>query len=167
MNPRSVAVIGASQRTDALPNREPRGNRVIRNLKNFGYPGRIVAINPKYSRSHGLPLLSGYGAIPEPVDCVVLAVPNRHVPDLLESAADAGVLAPRWYSPPDSPRPGLRAKARQARLEALVARARISHLRAQLLRRIECIRQGAVIRLQPFLPAFLPARSRWFPKAAV
>ena len=48
MNPRSVAIVGASQRTDALPNREPRGNRVIRNLKNFGYPGRIVAINPKY-----------------------------------------------------------------------------------------------------------------------
>jgi acyl-CoA synthetase (NDP forming) len=47
--PKSVAIVGASQRADALPNREPRGNRVIRNLKNFGFEGRIFAVNPKYN----------------------------------------------------------------------------------------------------------------------
>src|SRR5689334_13873065 len=93
MKPRSVAVVGASQRTDTLPNREPRGNRVIRNLKNFGYPGRIVAINPKYREVMDCPCYPDLAAIPEPVACVVLAVPNRSVPDLLESAADAGVRA--------------------------------------------------------------------------
>ena len=46
--PKSVAIVGASQRgADANLAREPRGNRVIRNLRNFGFAGRIVAVNPK------------------------------------------------------------------------------------------------------------------------
>jgi acetate---CoA ligase (ADP-forming) len=118
MNPRSVAVIGASQRADALPNREPRGNRVIRNLKNFGYPGRIVAINPKYREVMDCPCYPEIGAIPEPVDCVVLAVPNRHVPDLLESAAAAGTRAAVVFAAGFA-ETGAEGKARQARLEAL------------------------------------------------
>src|SRR4029078_3788657 len=90
MNPRSVAVVGASQRTDALPNREARGNRVIRDLKNFGYPRRIVAINPRHREAMDRPCYPDMATIPEPVDCVVLAVPNRFVPDLLEAATKAG-----------------------------------------------------------------------------
>ena len=118
MNPRSVAVIGASQRADALPNREPRGNRVIRNLKHFGYPGRIVAINPKYSEVMDCPCYPDIGAIPEPVDCVVLAVPNRYVPDLLASAAHAGTRAAVVFAAGFA-EIGPEGKARQARLEAL------------------------------------------------
>ncbi len=118
MNPGSVAVIGASQRADALPNREPRGNRVIRNLKNFGYPGRIVAINPKYREVMDCPCYPELGAVPEPVDCVVLAVPNRHVPGLLESAADAGVRAAVVFAAGFG-ETGAEGKERQARLEAL------------------------------------------------
>jgi len=118
MNPRSVAVIGASQRADALPNREPRGNRVIRNLKNFGYPGRIVAVNPKYREVMDCPCYPDLAAIPEPVDCVVLAVPNRSVPDLLESAADAGARAAVVFAAGFA-ETGPEGKARQARLETL------------------------------------------------
>jgi len=118
MNPRSVAVIGASQRADALPNREPRGNRVIRNLKNFGYPGRIVAVNPKYREVMDCPCYPDLAAIPEPVDCVVLAVPNRSVPDLLESAADAGARAAVVFAAGFA-ETGPGGKARQARLETL------------------------------------------------
>ncbi|HEX7232072.1 MAG TPA: acetate--CoA ligase family protein, partial [Candidatus Binatia bacterium] len=118
MNPRSVAVIGASQRADALPNREPRGNRVIRNLKNFGYPGRIVAINPKYREVMDCPCYPDLAALPEPVDCVVLAVPNRSVPDLLESAADAGVRAAVVFAAGFA-ETGPEGKARQRRLETL------------------------------------------------
>ncbi|HVO94884.1 MAG TPA: acetate--CoA ligase family protein [Terriglobales bacterium] len=118
MQPRSVAVVGASQRADALPNREPRGNRVIRNLKNFGFPGRIVAINPKYSEVMDCPCYPDLGAVPEPVDCVVLAVPNRYVPDLLESAAAAGTRAAVVFAAGFGETDG-EGKVRQARLEAL------------------------------------------------
>lgn len=118
MNPRSVAVVGASQRADALPNREPRGNRVIRNLRNFGFPGRIVAINPKYREVMDCPCYPDLGAVPEPVDCVVLAVPNRSVPDLLESAVAAGVHAAVVFAAGFA-ETGAQGKERQARLEAL------------------------------------------------
>jgi acetate---CoA ligase (ADP-forming) len=119
MQPRSVAVIGASQRAPAAGlAREPRGNRVIRNLRNFGYPGRIVAVNPKYGEVMDCPCYPDLAAIPEPVDCVVLAVPNRHVPDLLESAAAAGVRAGVVFSAGFA-EIGEAGKQRQARLEAL------------------------------------------------
>ena len=118
MNPRSVAIIGASQRGASALNREPRGNRVIRNLKNFGYPGRILTVNPKYTEVMGCPCYPEIAAIPDPVDCVVLAVPNRHVPDLLDSAAAAGVRAAVVFSAGFA-ETGAEGTERQARLERL------------------------------------------------
>jgi acyl-CoA synthetase (NDP forming) len=118
MAPRSVAIIGASQRSPSPLNREPRGNRVIRNLKNFGYSGRIVTVNPKYSEIMDCPCYPDIAAIPEPVDCVVLAVPNRHVPDLLEAAVNCGVRAAVVFAAGFAEIGG-EGKERQARLEAL------------------------------------------------
>jgi acetyltransferase len=118
MNPRSVAIVGASQRGTSPLNREPRGNRVIRNLRNFGYPGRIVAVNPKYNEVMDCPCYPEIAAIPEPVDCVVLAVPGRHVPDLLEAATDAAVRAAVVFSAGFA-ETSAEGKARQSRLEAL------------------------------------------------
>jgi acetyltransferase len=117
--PRSVAIVGASQR-GADPNlaREPRGNRVIRNLRNFGFEGRIFAVNPKYSEVMDCPCYPDIATIPEKVDCVVLAVPSRHVPDLLEGAALAGVRAGVVFSAGFA-ESGAAGKERQARLEAL------------------------------------------------
>jgi len=118
MAPKSVAIIGASQRSSSELNREPRGNRIIRNLKNFGYPGRVVAVNPKYTEVMDCPCYPDIAAIPEPVDCVVLAVPNRHVPDLLQSAVNCGVRAAVVFSAGFAEIGG-EGKERQARLEAL------------------------------------------------
>jgi acetyltransferase len=117
--PKSVAIVGASQRgADANLAREPRGNRVIRNLNTFGFAGRIVAVNPKYAEVMGYPCYPDVASIPEPVDCLVSAVPNRHVPDLLESAAKAGVRAAVVFAAGFGEIGG-EGKARQARLEAL------------------------------------------------
>jgi len=118
MNPRSVAIVGASQRGASALNREPRGNRVIRNLRAFGYPGRIIAINPKYSEVMDCPCYPDLAAVPEPAECVILAVPNRHVPDLLDSAVDAGVRAAVVFSAGFA-ETGAEGKERQARLERL------------------------------------------------
>ena len=115
--PKSVAIIGASQRSSELLAREPRGNRVIRNLKNFGFAGRIVAVNPKYTEVMDCQCYPDLASIPEAPDCVVLAVPNRHVPDLLEAAAAAGVRAAVVFAAGFAEIGG-EGKARQARLEA-------------------------------------------------
>ena len=118
MAPNSVAVIGASQRSLSALNREPRGNRVIRNLKNFGYPGRIVTVNPKYTEVMDCPFYPDIAAIPETIDCIVLAVPNRHVPDLLESAVNCGVRAAVVFAAGFAEIGG-EGQERQARIEAL------------------------------------------------
>jgi acetyltransferase len=91
---------------------------VIRNLKSFGYPGKILTVNPKYHEVMDCPCYPDIAAIPEPVDCVVLAVPNRHVPDLLEAAANAGVRAAVVFSAGFA-ETGTEGKERQERLETL------------------------------------------------
>lgn len=150
INPRSVAIIGASQRSASALNREPRGNRVIRNLKSFGYPGRIVTVNPKYSEVMGYPCYADIAAIPEPVDCVVLAVPNRHVPDLLDAAANAGVRAAVVFSAGFA-EIGAEGKERQARLEAL------SHERGFLICGPNCYGVLNVYGKAPLFASTIPA----------
>jgi acetate---CoA ligase (ADP-forming) len=85
--PRSVAVVGASPREDAI------GFRVIRNLRRLGYPGRIVPINPRYQEVSGLPCYPSLSALPEPVEAAFIAVPNTQGPALVEEAGKAGIRA--------------------------------------------------------------------------
>jgi acyl-CoA synthetase (NDP forming) len=87
-------------------------------LKSFGYAGRIVTVNPKYTEVMDCPCYPDIAAIPEPVDCVVLAVPNRHVPDLLESAVNCGVRAAVVFAAGFAEIGG-EGIERQAKLEAL------------------------------------------------
>jgi acyl-CoA synthetase (NDP forming) len=85
--PRSVAVVGASPREDAI------GFRVIRNLRRLGYPGSIFPINPRYADVSGLPCYPSLSALPEPVDAAFIAVPNTNGPALVEEAGRAGIRA--------------------------------------------------------------------------
>ncbi len=145
--PKSVAIVGASQRgTDANLAREPRGNRVIRNLRNFGFTGRIVTVNPKYTEIMGYPCYPDVASIPEPVDCIVSAVPNRHVPDLLESAANAGVRAAVVFAAGFGEIGG-EGKVRQARLEALSKERGFLICGPNCYGVLERPRQSAVVRL--------------------
>jgi acyl-CoA synthetase (NDP forming) len=85
--PRSVAIVGASPREDAI------GFRVIRNLRRLGYPGRIVPVNPRYPEVAGLSCYPSLTALPEAVDAAFIAVPNTSGPALVEEAAKAGIQA--------------------------------------------------------------------------
>ncbi len=87
MNPRSIAIVGASERLDAI------GTRVIRNLQHMQYSGRIYPINPRYSEVAGLACFPSLSALPERVDAAFLAVPAAQGPDLLEEAGTAGIRA--------------------------------------------------------------------------
>jgi len=86
MRPASVAVVGASQRVG-------RGTRVIANLQQFGYAGRVFPVNPRYGEVLGLPCYPDLAALPEPADLVVVAVPAAGVPDLLANAVGRGTRA--------------------------------------------------------------------------
>ena len=119
MQPKTVAVVGASQRiSQGAVQREARGNRIIRNLMNAGFEGRIFPVNPKYGEVLGFRCYPDLSAIPETVDCVVAAIPGRQVPDLLESAATAGVRAAVVFASGFA-EIGPEGEKRQATLEAL------------------------------------------------
>ena len=86
MKPRSVAVVGASQRMT-------RATRVIANLQRFGYRGGIFPINPKYDDIRGLPCFPDLASTPAPAETVVVAIPAEQVPPVLTAAVDSGVRA--------------------------------------------------------------------------
>jgi acetate---CoA ligase (ADP-forming) len=87
MRPRSIAVVGASERVDAL------GTRVIRNLQRLGYQGRIFPVNPRYDEVAGLACFPSLSALPDEVDAAFLAVPAHQGPALLDEAAACHIRA--------------------------------------------------------------------------
>ncbi|MGC8492762.1 MAG: acetate--CoA ligase family protein [Syntrophobacteraceae bacterium] len=75
--PESVAVIGASNSFDKL------GYHVMKSLVEGRYTGRIFPVNPRGGEIWGIPSHASLGAIPEPVDLAVIAVPAKFVPETL------------------------------------------------------------------------------------
>lgn len=87
VRPRTVAVAGASSR------RVSQGNLVITNLKEWGFPGRVIPIHPKAPSIDGLPAVSSPDALPEGTDLAVLAIPAAGVGEMLAGLEGAGVRA--------------------------------------------------------------------------
>src|SRR5262245_4587791 len=113
MKPASIAVVGASARMG-------RGTRVVANLQQFGYRGRVFPVNPKYGEILGLPCFPDLRATPEPADLVVVAIPAADVPALLTEAATRGTRAAIILSSGFG-EAGADGRLRQAALERLVA----------------------------------------------
>lgn len=82
-HPGTIAVIGAS--SDPL---KP-GGRVIKNIQENGYGGRLWAVNPKAgSRSIlGLPTYPGIQALPDAPELAIVAIPAAHVLSTLKELA--------------------------------------------------------------------------------
>ena len=87
INPASIAVVGASQRADAL------GTAVISNLQAVGYTGSIYPINPRYEEVAGLRCYPGLDGLPSTPDAVFVAIPAAGGPDVVEEAGRLGVRA--------------------------------------------------------------------------
>ena len=82
-SPRSVAVIGASNKPEAI------GGFVLQNLLQAGFRGKIYAVNPKYTEVQGQPCYASLADIPDQIDLVVIATPAASVPDLVEAAGQS------------------------------------------------------------------------------
>ena len=78
LNPRSIAVVGASRYTTKV------GYKVIEGLKNWGYQGKIYPVNPRTSMMHGMKAYPRVCDIPDEVDLVFIAVPAHIVKSVLE-----------------------------------------------------------------------------------
>ncbi len=78
LRPRSIALVGASATPGSL------GEGVLSNLERANFVGDIYLVNPKRAEIRGRPCVASIDALPEGIDCAVLAVPRGGV---LEAAA--------------------------------------------------------------------------------
>jgi len=83
--PESIAVLGAS------PDLHRIRGRLLHQLRENGFPGRILPINPSYQEIAGLPCYSSIAAVGTPVDLALLAIPAAGVAPALDECAQAGV----------------------------------------------------------------------------
>ena len=84
-NARSVAVVGASA------NPEKTGHIILKNIIEGGFEGKIYPVNPKAGEILGLPCYPSVTAINDSVDVVIIVVPSKFVPDVMEEAGKKGV----------------------------------------------------------------------------
>ncbi len=84
-NPENVAVIGASDRQGTV------GWRLIKNLTEMGYRGKVYPVNIRKQEILGMKAYQSIEQIPEHVDLAVIATPAKTVPSIVEECGRAGV----------------------------------------------------------------------------
>ena len=115
LSPRSVALVGASQRADSI------GDLMVRSMRDGGYSGRLYAVNPRYEEVSGVACYPSLDALPEPVDLAVLNLAGHRLEAMMSEAIGLGARAFVIFDPcmnPGEPAPKLldrlRAIAREA-----------------------------------------------------
>ncbi|MGE0151554.1 MAG: acetate--CoA ligase family protein [Reyranellaceae bacterium] len=85
LNPRSIAVIGASENPHKI------GGRPIAYLQRFGYRGRVFPINPNREEIQGHRAFASLAALPEAPELAIIAVPGQAAVQAVEECAAKGV----------------------------------------------------------------------------
>ncbi len=85
--PRSIAVVGASRRPDAV------GFAVLNNLVTGGYQGKIYPVNAKAPEILNIPCFSSIKDIPGEIDMAVIIVQSVMVAETIEECGRKGVKA--------------------------------------------------------------------------
>ncbi len=85
--PRSVALIGASDRPRAV------GNVVMRNLLQGGFSGPIMPVNPKREAVSGVLAYPAVSSLPVVPDLGIICTPPATVPGIIEELGECGAHA--------------------------------------------------------------------------
>src|SRR5512136_2135071 len=85
--PASVAVFGSLREGFGM------GYGMVRNLLQFGYPGKIYPVSPYHSEVMGRKAYSSVEEISEPIDAAIVITPPATVPPIVEQCARKGVKA--------------------------------------------------------------------------
>ena len=85
MNPRSVAVIGASDGEGKI------GNSVMKNIINGGYQGELYPINPKADEILGKKVYKSVKDVPGEIDIAIFAVPAKFCIAAMEEVGEKGI----------------------------------------------------------------------------
>ena len=83
--PQSVAIVGAS------PDPRKLGHRVLRNVADNGYSGRIIPIHPTAPNILGFPAYASVADVPDSIDLAVVVVPSQAVLPVVEACGKKGV----------------------------------------------------------------------------
>jgi acyl-CoA synthetase (NDP forming) len=84
-NPRSIAVIGASEKPTKL------GFHVMKSLAKGGFPGRITPVNPTSKEIMGLKAVDSISDVSDELDLAIVVLPSRMVPAVFEECISKGV----------------------------------------------------------------------------
>jgi acyl-CoA synthetase (NDP forming) len=85
--PRSIALLGASNDSRKW------GARILANIVNCGFEGRIYPVNPTKQEILGLRAYKSVGEIPETPDLAVIVIPPPGVPKVMRECAAKGIKA--------------------------------------------------------------------------
>jgi len=85
MNPKAVAVIGASDGEGKI------GNSVMKNIINGGYKGELYPINPKADEILGKKAYKSVKDVPGEIDIAVFAVPAKFCVAAMEEVGEKGI----------------------------------------------------------------------------
>jgi acyl-CoA synthetase (NDP forming) len=86
LNPAAVAVLGAS--------RDPAktGGRILHSIRNGGYQGRVIAVNPRYESVGGWPCVPSVADIGDPVpEVAYIALPRETAIEQVTDCGRAGI----------------------------------------------------------------------------
>ncbi|PPD23793.1 MAG: GNAT family N-acetyltransferase [Methylomonas sp.] len=83
--PKSVAIIGASERPNSV------GFRLMQNMLDSGFKGKLYPVNPKHTTLSGLTAYPNLSAISDDPDLVVVATPAPTVPDIIRQCGEKNV----------------------------------------------------------------------------
>ncbi|MGB2201485.1 MAG: acetate--CoA ligase family protein [Pseudooceanicola atlanticus] len=84
--PRSMAVIGASEKEHSI------GNHAMKNIMEFSdFKGKLYPVNPKQDSVMGLTCYPDVASLPEPVDVILVVIPAKFVREAVEQAGEMGV----------------------------------------------------------------------------
>jgi len=84
-NPKAVAVIGASSRELHI------GNRIVKNLLDFGFTGHVYPINPQADEIRGVRAYPSILDVPTDVDVVHMVIPAKFVPQAIDDCGQKRV----------------------------------------------------------------------------
>jgi acyl-CoA synthetase (NDP forming) len=84
LHPRSIAVVGASQREGSA------GHGMLAGLIASGFSGPLYPVNPRYEEIQGLACYGTLRDLPEPVDMAVLGVNSTYLEQQLDDAIAMG-----------------------------------------------------------------------------
>jgi acyl-CoA synthetase (NDP forming) len=83
--PKSIAVVGAGERATSS------GGAIMQMLRQAGYGGRVVPVNPKGGTIFGYESVTSIAAIDPPVDLAVIVIRPDAILDAAKEAADRGI----------------------------------------------------------------------------